>query len=650
MDRRKEELAKKRAKLIELRKVREDRQRALATQQESLSANSRGQPEDIHELVANLLDKKEDKRSAITSNALVGESDSAGSAGSDKETRIAGLSRLNLTSMPRQGSGIGGGLTSVPQSPQVSSSGSRFIPDLSTFESVLLDIAPKEVVFYDKTVQTVESSTDPPPPTEKEIREKIEKELEKQEQRRREQLEEENARAEAARKRAARARDIGEDQRKKIMQSSEFVEFVEHSTKIIERALNDEYDFLKDYSNTQDEDADETGNRVKYICSFFDDRWNKSRATRSVTDVNWSHKFPELCVASYNKNSIATNEPDGLVLVWNLHLLDRPEYTFHSQSDVLTTMFSPFHPNLVIGGTYSGQVVIWDTRARSLPVLKTPLSSNGHTHPVYSMQVVGTQNAHNLITASTDGLVCSWQLDMLAQPQETLELVHPNHNKTDEVSVTALGFPDNETTAFWVGTEEGNVYQANRFDRAGSKAGINQYDFYKGHWGPVTGLQFHPLVGPVDFSDLFLTSSVDWTVKLWRAKSSSKTPTAQRTISPIHSFEGADDYVYDVKWSPRHPALFASVDGTGKLSLWNLNIDTEVPVVGVAVGNGKALNKIQWDKDGRKVAIGSSDARVHVYDVGELGNARSDESLNLQRVISEMTANEQGSSRYSSGK
>ena len=40
--------------------------------------------------------------------------------------------------------------------------------------------------------------------------------------------------------------------------------------------------------------------------------------------------------------------------------------------------------------------------------------------------------------------------------------------------------------------------------------------------------------------------------------------------------------------------------------------------MGVAVGSGKALNKIQWDKDGRKVAIGSSDARVHVYDVGEV--------------------------------
>lgn len=160
--------------------------------------------------------------------------------------------------------------------------------------------------------------------------------------------------------------------------------------------------------------------------------------------------------------------------------------------------------------------------------------------------------------------------------QETLELVHAGHNKTGEVAVTTLDFPDNETTAFWVGTEEGNVYQANRYDRAGAKAGLNQYDVYKGHAGPVMGLHFHPLVGSVDFSDLFLTSSVDWTVKLWRSKSLAKPSTGPNVVSPLYSFDEADDYVYDVKWHPQHPALFGTVDGAGKFDLWNLNVNTEV--------------------------------------------------------------------------
>ena len=85
-------------------------------------------------------------------------------------------------------------------------------------------------------------------------------------------------------------------------------------------------------------------------------------------------------------------------------------------------------------------------------------------------------------------------------------------------------------------------------------------------------------MGPVDFSDLFLTCSVDWTVKLWRAKSLAKPSTSSHLLPPVYSFEEADDYVYDVKWHPSHPAIWASVDGLGKFDVWNLNLDMEVGV------------------------------------------------------------------------
>ncbi|OBZ73877.1 Cytoplasmic dynein 1 intermediate chain 1 [Grifola frondosa] len=348
--------------------------------------------------------------------------------------------------------------------------------------------------------------------------------------------------------------------------------------------------------------------------------------------MSTGHQRQDTC-ASYNKNPAALNEPDGIVAVWNLHLLERPEFVFHSQSDVLSVTFSPFHSNLIFGGTYSGQILLWDTRSKHLPVLKTPLSAAGHTHPVYAMQMVGSQNAHNLITSSTDGTVCSWLVDMLAQPQETLELIHAGHNKTGEVAITALNFPDNETTTFWVGTEEGNVYQANRYDRAGAKAGLNQYDVYRGHSGPVMGLDFHPLVGPVDFSDLFLTCSVDWTVKLWRAKSLAKPSTAVNSVP--HLFVRRSGRLrYDVKWHPAHPAVFGTVDGSGKFDVWNLNHDTEVPVVSTKVGSGRAINKLHWDrKDGRRAALGGSDGKLYIYDIGDMAVPRESEWTDLQRTI-----------------
>lgn len=48
---------------------------------------------------------------------------------------------------------------------------------------------------------------------------------------------------------------------------------------------------------------------------------------------------------------------------------------------------------------------------------------------------------------------------------------------------------------------------------------------------------------------------------------------------PLYSFEDSVDYVYDVMWSPVHPAVFATVDGIGRLDIWNLNKDKEVSKV-----------------------------------------------------------------------
>ena len=53
---------------------------------------------------------------------------------------------------------------------------------------------------------------------------------------------------------------------------------------------------------------------------------------------------------------------------------------FSSQSSVMSVCFARFHPNLVVGGTYSGQIVLWDNRShRRTPVQRTPLSAAAHT-------------------------------------------------------------------------------------------------------------------------------------------------------------------------------------------------------------------------------------------------------------------------------
>ncbi len=143
-------------------------------------------------------------------------------------------------------------------------------------------------------------------------------------------------------------------------------------------------------------------------------------------------------------------------------------------------VFSKFHPNILLGGTYSGQIVVWDTRTnKRTPVQRTALSASSHTHPVYCLQVIGTQNANNLISISNEGKMCSWNIEMMTQPQESMDLAY----KTKPVAATRMVFPGVEVNNFIIGSEEGQAYSGSRH---GNKAGIQES--YEGHFGPITGL------------------------------------------------------------------------------------------------------------------------------------------------------------------
>ncbi|CAO2597116.1 Cytoplasmic dynein 1 intermediate chain 2 [Lemmus lemmus] len=479
-----------------------------------------------------------------------------------------------------------------------------------------VDFPPREIVTYTKETQTPVTAqpkedeeeeddvTTPKPPVEPEEEKTLTKDEESDS--------------------TAPPHELTEEEKQQILHSEEFLSFFDHSTRIVERALSEQINIFFDYSGRDLEDKEgeiQAGAKLSLNRQFFDERWSKHRV---VSCLDWSSQYPELLVASYNNNEEAPHEPDGVALVWNMkYKKTTPEYVFHCQSAVMSATFAKFHPNLVVGGTYSGQIVLWDNRSnKRTPVQRTPLSAAAHTHPVYCVNVVGTQNAHNLISISTDGKMCSWSLDMLSHPQDSMELVH---KQSKAVAVTSMSFPVGDVNNFVVGSEEGSVYTACRH---GSKAGISE--MFEGHQGPITGIHCHAAVGAVDFSHLFVTSSFDWTVKLWTTKNN----------KPLYAFEDNSDYVYDVMWSPTHPALFACVDGMGRLDLWNLNNDTEVPTASISVEGNPALNRVRWTHSGREIAVGDSEGQIVIYDVGEqIAVPRNDEWARFGRTLAEINAN-----------
>lgn len=457
---------------------------------------------------------------------------------------------------------------------------------------------------------------------------------------------------------------LTEEDKNQLMQSDAMETFLLKASRVIERALNTstKFDIMIDYgADVEHESAvEEVIESLKQQYVFADHQWSKNRA---VTDVDVSPFYPELILVSYSarnfledadKDDSKTSQWDmaeisatvaltqvastteGLVLLWSTALPSRPEYRFTCHSHVTSACFNPFDRHIIIGATYSGQIVVWDTRAKSAPVQKTALSAFSHTHPIYAMAVAGTKTSYTLISASTDGRVCVWDLDHLQKPLDMLDLrialsIVSNYssiNSSDkkmEASVTSFAVLGKEIKELFVGTERGKLYST-KVDQSKNKPGVSDdntsLDTDKknrssllntstselvrevivealsktaSHFGPVTAMHFNPLV-PTHRDTLLLTCSLDSTVKLW---------SLEHPEFPVLSFEPSSEYINDVRWSPIHPALFAVADSSGTASFWNILKDVEVATVSEKISE-KALNKIRWSPDGKSVIIGDA--------------------------------------------
>lgn len=94
------------------------------------------------------------------------------------------------------------------------------------------------------------------------------------------------------------ARGLSNEELNAVTSSDEFLDFVEKSSKVIEKALDQDYDVLADYGlegAEVDEDEDEgygssrskKGRRIRQIGQFYDERWSKKRM---ISDMGFSPK------------------------------------------------------------------------------------------------------------------------------------------------------------------------------------------------------------------------------------------------------------------------------------------------------------------------------------------------------------------------
>ncbi|KAG1392089.1 hypothetical protein G6F60_012234 [Rhizopus arrhizus] len=196
MDRRKEELEKKRQKLAELRRAREERRALLesqSTQSTSTTTSSVGRDRKaIDDLVALVLGERPSTPSKIAANS----SDRGSDTSSELSNSRPSSANFGYSSPGTPVSATDARLSMLSTASQPAQFTPHYVAELTETQSLIADIPPLEQVVYSKEIQTTDGSLEAPEIDEEEIRRQITEEFEERERIKIAQLEEEIRKAE----------------------------------------------------------------------------------------------------------------------------------------------------------------------------------------------------------------------------------------------------------------------------------------------------------------------------------------------------------------------------------------------------------------------------------------------------------------------
>jgi len=313
------------------------------------------------------------------------------------------------------------------------------------------------------------------------------------------------------------AKILSPEQAEALLLSKEFQQSFELKARWMERCLgvNDEHSLFWELDEDRGgKDKDEQQESLKFKQEFVMNEWKTLTHKRAVCDMDCSPLNPDVFLCSYaSSESAAVGSPSGAVAVWNFMLPNKPEYLLESQSMVSVARFHPTNAFIVLGATMSGQILAWDVRTKTTPQFR---SRSGHNSPVYALQFLPTHHRKMLpfLTVSNDGKICIWNEEILVEPQSQ-SVIKTRESRPDEIPTTCFSFPLKDSKSVILGCDEGHLYKVDIILQ--NKELMVEHKVDEAHFGPITNVEFHPPAKkagrPTDL--LFLTSSYDWTVKLW---------------------------------------------------------------------------------------------------------------------------------------
>eukprot|EP01029_Cantina_marsupialis_P031184 TRINITY_DN883_c0_g1_i3.p1 TRINITY_DN883_c0_g1~~TRINITY_DN883_c0_g1_i3.p1 ORF type:complete len:625 (-),score=184.76 TRINITY_DN883_c0_g1_i3:337-2211(-) len=407
------------------------------------------------------------------------------------------------------------------------------------------------------------------------------------------------------------------------MKNEGFLSFMNRSSKAIERALTQTkmFDIMVDYS--ADNITQESAASIK--TKMLHDPATADAVNCAVSGLEWHWAHPELLLASYMDrptDQMINCMSSGKLAVWSTQLDGRPEFTFSADAPVSCCTWNPSDAHLIVAGTMTGQMVMFDTRGHCGAIQRSALSDQCHRYPVVGTKGVGTF----LYSLGSDGSFCQWDTRSLNTPTLKLSLEDSSRigKSKDNHSLLAscMAIPAEDENQLFIGCEDGKIFSTELHGRDGT------CKLVASHSAPLTSISCHPnmsqLADKTDVNAMVLSSGMDWTSRVWTQYSGDL---SGGSLNSLRIYESPTETVFDGKWCPNHSSYFCLGTGSGMLELWKLGRD-ESPVTSydpLAKSKGTnhekhAINKVAWAPNGSTgdkclLASGDSVGNICLMDV-----------------------------------